>query len=210
MKALLISNGELRDINLLKKLSNEVDFVLAADGGTNHCIRAGILPDLIIGDLDSIDLEVLDKIKKLKIDILKYPSKKNATDTEICLDYLIENKYKEIILLGSLGRRIDHTLANIFLLEYLLDKNIAGRLVDDKNTIYLVEDKKTFKNDRKYISVIPLSDEGIEVSLEGLEYPLDHKFINRGSSLGVSNEFKDSLGIVNIHKGRALVILSED
>ena len=187
-----------------------MDFVLAADGGTNHCIRAGILPDLIIGDLDSIDLEVLDKIKKLKIDILKYPSKKNATDTEICLDYLIENKYKEIILLGSLGRRIDHTLANIFLLEYLLEKNIAGRLVDDKNTIYLVEDKKTFKNDRKYISVIPLSDEGIEVSLEGLEYPLDHKLINRGSSLGVSNEFKDSFGIVNIHKGRALVILSED
>lgn len=210
MKGLLISNGELKDINLLRELSREVDFVLAADGGTNHCMKANIIPDLIIGDLDSIDDKVLNKVNRLNIPIAKYPPKKNATDTEICLDYFIEKEYDEVILLGSLGSRMDHSLANIYLLEFLMDKGVQGKLVDENNIIYLVEGRHEFVGKKKYLSVIPISDDGIEVSLDGLEYPLDHKLIERGSSLGISNEFKSNLGIVNIHRGRALIIISDD
>lgn len=210
MRAVLISNGDLRDINLLREVAGQADFVLAADGGANHCLRAGLLPDLIIGDLDSIDRDALNLVGEKGIKLLKYPSRKNSSDTEICLDYLIEEGFKEIDLLGSLGSRWDHSLANIYLLEDLLDKGVDGRIIDEKNTIYLVEGQRYFKKERTYLSILAISDKGIVVSLEGLEYPLDHKSIERGSSLGISNECRGSNFMVHIHKGRALVIEAED
>lgn len=210
MKALLVSNGDIKDSNLLRKMEERVDFILAADGGANHCIGFGIMPDLIIGDLDSIESKILDEVKKNDIETIKYPSKKNATDTEICLDYLVDNGYEEIFLLGSIGSRLDHSLANIYLLEYLFRKGVRGYILNEKNIISLLEGELIVEKYRKYISILGISDSGIVVSLDGLEYPLDHKKIERGSTLGISNEFKSRSCKINIHEGRALVIQSDD
>ncbi len=210
MKALVVSSGLIENINLLKDYCKEVDYILAVDGGTNYLIKANIKPDAVIGDLDSIDIENIEKIKAYDIPIMKFPVKKNATDSELAIDFLYEKGYKNIIQIGSLGSRIDHSIANVYLLDYMKEKGIEGYLINEQNIIYLVDGIKRVKKQKKYISVIPITDDGIIVSLEGFEYPLDHKFIKRGSTLGVSNEIKGEEATIRIHSGKALVILSED
>ena len=173
MKALIISNGDMKDINWLSEIAMDFDFILCADGGCNYCIEANILPDLVIGDLDSISIRTLDILNKEGIPVTKYPVKKNATDTELALDILIDKGIKDITFVGAIGSRMDHTLANILLLIKLHEKGCTGKIMDEKNTIYLVDKELILsKKEDSYVSVIPLWQKGVSISLKGFEYEL--------------------------------------
>ncbi len=127
------------------------------------------------------------------------------------MKYLIDRGYKEIILTGVTGTRQDHTMANIFLLNTLYDKGINGKIVDDNNIIYLTDDyleRWCLKN--SYVSIIPIVEDGIVISLNGFFYNLDNEFIKFGSTYGISNEIVDNTGIIKIHRGKALVFISKD
>ena len=211
MKALVVSNGVINDSNWLKEIRKKFDFVLCADGGCNHCIKASIIPDLVIGDLDSISPRTLDRILENKIPIEKFPVKKNATDTELAMDFLISKGIKDITFVGVTGSRMDHTLANIFLLKRLYQKGCRGKIVDEKNTIYLVDKELAIlKKEGYYISIIPLMNPGINISLDGFEYELDQANISFGSTLGISNKITEEKGYIKVHKGICLVCISKD
>ena len=211
MKALLVSGGSIHDINLLNKVAEDMDFIICADGGTDYCIDASLVPDIIIGDLDSISKKGIDFIEKNKIPIVKFPVKKDNTDTELAIDYLIEKGFRDIAILGALGTRMDHTLGNIFLLKKLRDKKVKGKIIDHHNIIYLVDNElKVKKQKNSYVSIIPITDNGIQVSLDGFEYPLSNSKVEFSSTLGISNEIKESYGYIKIHSGIALVIISLD
>ena len=105
---------------------------------------------------------------------------------------------------------MDHSLGNIYLLEYLYRKKVDGKIVNSKNTVFVLSGEKTIKKEKKYISIIPLSDDGIVISLKGLIYPLDKKYVKRGSSLTISNEFEGESCIIDISRGLGLVVQSED
>lgn len=210
-KGLIIGSGQLENLQLLCEEAKNHDFVICADGGVRYAIEASISVDLIVGDLDSISKEEISYVNNNKISIIKYPVEKDATDLELAIDYLVENDYNAITLIGVTGNRLDHTLANIFLLKSLFKRNIVGRIIDDNNKIYYLEKSlKIPKSHMSYLSVIPLSEDGIIVSLFGFYYPLDHKYIEFGSTLGISNEIVKDYGIVELYKGNALVIESKD
>ncbi|NLW39778.1 MAG: thiamine diphosphokinase [Tissierellia bacterium] len=211
MKALIVLNGKILDLNRLRVVGKEVDFILSADGGTNHCLEASLIPDLVVGDLDSISEESIQIIKKNGIPIEKFPVKKDKTDSELASDYVIDKGFKDITIMGAIGNRMDHTLANILLLTKLTEKGIKGRIIDGNNTIYLVEDELTLENQAGfYVSVIPITNSGILISLKGFEYELENTEIKFGSTLGISNRIVKNKGIVKVHKGRGLVIVSKD
>jgi len=211
MKALIVLNGKILDLNRLRVVGKEVDFILSADGGTNHCLQASLIPDLVVGDLDSISEESIQIIKKNGIPIEKFPVKKDKTDSELASDYVIDKGFKDITIMGAIGNRMDHTLANILLLTKLTEKGIKGRIIDGNNTIYLVEDELTLENQAGfYVSVIPITNSGILISLKGFEYELENTEIKFGSTLGISNRIVKNKGIVKVHKGRGLVIVSKD
>ena len=107
--------------------------------------------------------------------------------------------------------RMDHTIANMLLLEYLYDNNIFGKLIDNNNEIIFKSEEifKVFKDNYKYLSLISISDELI-YSTNGMEYETDQLNIKRYSARGVSNEIKDNFAEINIHSGRALIIKSND
>lgn len=192
-------------------MEDKVDFILAVDGGANHCIKASVIPDLILGDLDSISNETLEFMKEKNIVIEKFPRKKDATDTELSLDYLIEKGYRDITLMGVTGSRMDHSLGNIFLLDSLKEKSIEARIIDDNNIIYLVEDNLILsRKDNFFISIIPISNLGINISLKGFEYNLDKRDVDFSSTITISNRVLDEKGIIEIHRGKALVIESRD
>jgi len=211
LKGLIISNGNIKDLNWLRKIGREFDFILCADGGCNYCIEAGILPDLVIGDLDSILPKTLNVIHKSKVPIKKFPTKKNATDTELALEFLMNKGIKDITLVGVLGSRIDHSLANILLLKKLQDKGVKGKIIDENNTIYLVDEELILdKKEGFYVSIIPLIKEGINISLKGFEYELNESYIEFGSTLGISNNIVSEKGYIKVNEGMCLVCISKD
>lgn len=211
MKGLIISSGTITNYNRLESVVKESDFIICADGGMDHIMKVNLLPDLVLGDLDSISENALKYIEEKNIPVQKFPSIKDTTDTGLAVDYLIEKGLEEIILMGVTGTRQDHTIANIFILNELHEKGIKGKIIDDNNIIYLIDNYLELEYvENSFISVIPITEDGIEVSLSGFFYNLDKEKIKFGSTCGVSNKIIDENGVVRIHKGKALVFISED
>ena len=124
MKALIIGSG-----NFSRKALGLLDrefYTICADGGYDHAKKQGIVPDILLGDLDSIS-------ERADIKTLVFPTEKNETDSEIALLYAIEKGYKDIVLTGVTGTRLDHTLNNIFLLKTASELGAKAVIADDNN-----------------------------------------------------------------------------
>lgn len=211
LKALLILNGKRVNKDILLKYKNQSDFILAADGAADYCLKLNILPNLVIGDLDSISKNSLTTLEEMKVPLNRFPVKKDKTDSQLSLEYLIDMGATEITIIGATGNRMDHTLANILLLKRIKDSGVKGKIVDENNTIYLVYDKLTLdKSNGYFVSIIPIVQEGIRISLRGFEYELDNEKIDFGSTRGISNVIKNSKGYIKVHDGVCLVFVSKD
>ena len=140
MKAFIISNGQMSNndfyLNLFKE--QRPDYVICADGGANHLKKLGIIPNTIIGDLDSISIKDLEYYKNLEVEIIKYPTKKDETDTQLAIQYATTLPIKEIVLLGVIGDRIDHSLGNIYLMEDIVLKGLRVSIINENNIVYLI------------------------------------------------------------------------
>ena len=118
MKRIIIfANGELPDSNKALLLLHADDYIICADGGTRHAVTLAVQPDLIIGDMDSLEKGQLEKLQKSGVSIELYPRDKNETDLELAINRAIELKPTQIIIIAALGGRLDQTLANITLLS---------------------------------------------------------------------------------------------
>lgn len=211
MKGLIISSGSISDYKLLEDLIKSHDFIICADGGIRHLMKVNAIPHLLIGDLDSVNEDGLYYIENNNIEVIKYPVMKDETDTELAVDYLMDQGFGEITLIGVTGSRMDHTLSNILMLKKLNDKGIKGKLVDGNNTIYYIDsDLVLKKKEGYYTSIIPTSNDGAIVTLEGFLYPLNNHLIEFGSTLGVSNQIISDYGNIKIIKGECLIITSRD
>ncbi|GAE86853.1 thiamine diphosphokinase [Acetivibrio straminisolvens] len=120
MYALIVCNGSIIDYSYHKKFFEEADFIVCADGGALHLQRLGIKPDVLLGDFDSIEDKHLEYYKEQNVEIFKFPSEKDMTDTELAVDTVIDKGYKDIVIIGGTGTRLDHTLSNIFCLSKCL------------------------------------------------------------------------------------------
>lgn len=211
MKGLIVGSGEIENHELLKEVVEKVDYVICADGGANYLIKIGLMPDLVVGDLDSIEKETLEILKEKKIKIIKHSEEKDYTDTELSIQYLVDKKVKEIILMGVIGSRLDHTLANVFLLNNLLDIGIESRIISDKNLVYITNEKLVLeKMKNSFVSIIPINSEGAILTLKGFKYETKKEKFSFSSSYGISNEIVEEKGIIEVYKGNCLVIVSKD
>ena len=149
-KALLISGGRQVSKELIEKYIDR--FIIVADGGARLLKKYDFQANLLLGDLDSIGDESLSYVEKNGIEIKKFPAKKDFTDTELALSYLVDEGYKDIIILGALGTRLDHELANLLNLKKLYKNGIRAKIEDDYNeVIYVEEGSYDFeKTNKKY------------------------------------------------------------
>ena len=160
-------------------------YVICADSGYDKALSAGIKPDLLIGDFDSVKSRLPDDI-----DVVKSPSHKDDTDTLLAVRTALEKGFDEIILAGACGGRTDHTLANIATLLFIREQGAKAYAVGDESNVYILSNESLrLKSDiTRYLSVFAVSDEAV-VSISGCEYPLDRHLIKRSFPIGVSNEF---------------------
>ena len=209
-KALLISGGRQVSKELIEKYKDR--FIIVADGGAKLLKKYELKADVLLGDLDSIDRETLCYVKENKIEIKKFPAKKDFTDTALCIDYLLEEDYKDLVILGALGTRLDHELANLYNLKMLYKLGVSAKIVDDNNEVIYVE-KGEFefeKSDKKYFSLINAGDK-VSFTTKGLYYEVEDLEINfNNPSRAVSNEIVKDKAIVKINFGSAFIIQSRD
>jgi len=205
MRAVIIGGGRSGDAAFCRSLILDNDYIICADGGYDLAMQMGIKPDILIGDLDSV------KSENINTEIIKYPTRKDATDGEIAVDYAIEKGYDDILMIGFIGNRMDHTLTNISLLIRIKRAGRNGVIIDYNNEIRLLEDSITVSGKKgDLVSIIPITDTVGKVVTEKLEYPLDGEDLYYGESRGVSNVMLADECRISIKSGRALVIKSRD
>ena len=187
-------------------------YLIGADRGAQFLIENGFTPSIAIGDFDSVTKEQYRNIEQKSKEILSFDAiDKDYTDTELSFLHAIERGSSEIILLGGLGTRFDHSLGNIQLLSLALKKGMKACLIDAHNRIQLMNDKLFVEREQfEYISLLPYSDVVTGITLEGFMYPLHNATIEKGESIGVSNKLIEGSGTIQIATGQLLVIQSND
>ncbi|MBM4172045.1 MAG: thiamine diphosphokinase [Ignavibacteria bacterium] len=203
-KCIILANGEKPKKNIYKYLESiGYSILICADGGANTALNQKIIPDYIIGDLDSIKPKTYDFFYD-KCRIIKSKNQNN-TDVEKCLVYAIKNKFSNAILLGGIGNRLDHSLCNIsILLKYHDSINI--RLIN-KNSILMVYDSSvsliTKKNE--LISIFGF-DKKTKITSNGLKYALNNDVLPFGTRESTSNQALGNEVKLNIKGGKIIVI----
>ena len=179
-------------------------FIIAADAGLKPLASAGITPDLIVGDFDS-----LGEVPSVG-SIIAHRPEKDDTDMLLAVREALERKAEQIVIFGGMGGRPDHEYANLQTLAYIANHSAKGYLVGRGSICTIIKDDKlTFDGDAKgIISVFCIGDKAEGVDLTGLKYPLKNHTLTCYYPLGVSNEFTGVPAAISVRSGMLLVIWS--
>jgi len=207
MKAVIFAGGKIENYDRVKKYLRGSSLVVCADSGIEHAFNMDIVPDLLVGDMDSIDSSTLEKVQKLKIEIHNFPAEKDFTDTELALDIALAKGATEAVLLGGLGDRPDHSLANIFLMVSFKQQGLNLKLAGENWEIFLIDNIAEINGNKgDILSLIPISPEAVGVVTEGLYYPLKDETLLMGPARGISNIFLGDTAKVSLKKGLLLAV----
>lgn len=226
MKILILTGGFIDDKFTLDYLKSEkYDKVIAVDSGLNFCYRAKILPDIIVGDYDSVEEGVLEFFagknakNKMSIEIVRLNPEKDDTDTGHALQMALDMGATCIHIFGGTGSRLDHVLGNIQLLGYALGKNVECLMLDVHNRIRLINGDVVLKKKEqfgKYVSLIPFTENVTGLTLTGFKYPLENytmtSFYQEGASFvsGVSNEIVEEEAWIHVENGVLILVEARD
>ena len=210
MIGLLTAGGDLSRKKVFLSCYQKADLKIAVDSGSEYYYKYKKLPDLVLGDFDSISKDAYHYLSRNKIELKKFPPEKNATDLELGIDYLISKGCEKVQVLGGIGNRVDHSLANIFLLKKYFDQGIEIVLINDLMELEMIKGRITVYNHYQYSSILPITDKGIKLSLKGFYYPLENYYYPFGSTLGVSNYLVGDRGEIEIHEGLAILVKTNE
>lgn len=201
--------------NLIKNAGRENISLIAADKGLEFFLGAGILPDRAVGDFDSLSFEGRQFLNEAQgMEILRLKPEKDDSDTQSAVNAAIAKGAKEIVLLGALGSRLDHVMANIGLLSLGKELGVRVSIADANNWITLVESGTVLRRDEQFgnfVSFFPVGGEVSGLELKGFKYPLmGHQLKPSDSGLTVSNEITEETAEVVFSDGTLLMIMSKD
>lgn len=188
MKALLVASGTAPGDKLLRRRAKEADLLIAVDNGLAAFDRCGIVPDLIVGDMDSVPRGMLAAYEA-KAEVVTAPAEKNETDAALAIDEAVKRGVEKIVLLGATGGRIDHLLSNLMLLKYAYNKDAALSIEDDGHEIFMCKgETEIYGKKGQTVSIIPVNKSAV-VNAKGLYYPLENLLLTNEKPRGVSNIF---------------------
>lgn len=211
-RAIIVSAGRLGP--WAKDLIRPDDLLIGADRGALFLVQNGFRPAIAVGDFDSVSPEERAAVRAASGRFAPCdPVLKDDTDTELAFRHAVESGARDIWIVGGLGTRFDHSLANVHLLVQALEHGVACRLVDEFNVIRLTDRRITVDDPAgryPYVSLLPLTPEVTGVTLGGFRYPLANHTIRMGRTLTMSNALAAPQGTVEIASGLLLVIQSRD
>ncbi len=210
-KCIVIGAG---DFSLPEINKNDEDLCIAVDGGYSYCKIMGLIPDIIIGDMDSVDEDTsceIQAIRKEKPDkVIMLTPEKDDTDMLAALKLGMDKGYKDFTIYGAMGGRIEHTIANIQCLTYLKNNGCYAYIMDENVMMTVVKDEKINfnKSMEGFMSLFALGDQATGVTIKGMKYLLNQTTITNDYPIGISNEFIGAEGSVSVEKGMLLIVIT--
>ena len=200
-RAVVIAGGEIISYERVRSFLKPEDYYIFCDSGLFHKEGLNVEPDLIIGDFDSNE----------KVDtgseIITLPEMKDDTDSLSGVKLALKRGFKDFLLLGMTGRRMDHTLCNLYLLSYIKSHHGKALIVDDWSEMEVVEKEEVFISDSyAYFSLIAWKGKCEGVNIENALYPLSSAVIEPEYQYGISNEPLKGGSRVWVEKGSLLLI----
>lgn len=195
----VVCNGTISDYQWLSDALSGYEAVFAADGGFDHCRRAGVKPAAVLGDMDSLAGKGDDTTA-----LIRFPAEKDLSDMELAVDHALVNGYGAVDVFGALGGRIDHELCNVIVCA----KHPGTlRLLDERSVIIAIDAGKSLSGAGSPGDIITLAalDDGARCTTGGLRYALRDEFLARGSR-GLSNVIEGGSFSVAVSSGTVLVI----
>ena len=208
MRAFIYAGGSIDASNLTER-PEDGDIIIAADLGYRNAKLLGVTPTVLLGDFDSLlrgELnEAADGAK-----VLTVPAETDFTDTQLAVNTAIERGADDIVIIGGLGGRLDHTMSNLGVLTKLWNLKVHAYATDGFNRVRYLDSTSTLipKSGFTYLSLIAVSDKLKGVSIEGCKYPLKNAVICRDDQYAVSNEILGNCALISVKKGACYVIES--
>jgi thiamine pyrophosphokinase len=207
-RVIIFANGEFRDSVVVREVITPDDFVIGADGGTMHALSIGVVPNLVIGDLDSLSQEDLERVTAAGIEVRAYPRRKDETDLELALKYAAGLGAGEVLIFAALGGRLDQLIANVLLLTLPELCGMDVRIVDGEQLAFLIRGRARIDGSPgDSVSLIPIGGDVTGVTTTGLEWELEDDTLAFGPARGISNRITADQATVGILGGLLLCVL---
>lgn len=207
MKAVIIANGDLPSPSIVRSILDQSDLCICADGGANAVRQRGIIPNYIIGDLDSIDPATREYYQQFPaVTPIIHQTDQNTTDLEKCLTFLCHYPVSTCYLLGVTGDRMDHVLYTLHLLTCFTPR-MNLMIITDTQSMFLVKDRYEFKVKPVTISFFGFP-EAMGVTTRGFEYELTDCQMSFATLQSLSNRIISLPAVIDIRSGQLLVIIS--
>lgn len=204
-KCIIIGSAPLDDDDDAMSLINTTDsFVICADGGLDIALKYNITPNLIIGDLDSVQSALPKDVETIKL-----KAEKDDTDMMAAIKEGIRRGYREFDLVCALGGRFDHSFANFCALKFLASQGCKAAIISKGCRVFILTSGRITlsKLTGSTVSVFPFGDDFCTVSYEGLKYPLSEAHLSSSNPVGVSNQIISDDAHIIVHSGYALIFL---
>ncbi|MBQ9760764.1 MAG: thiamine diphosphokinase [Clostridia bacterium] len=207
MRAFIYTGGTVYTEHVEERPTSE-DLVIAADSGYRTVQKMGITPQILVGDFDSLGEPQAPK----ECEILRVPAEKNSTDTHLAVDIAIERGAREIVIVGGLEGRLDHTLSTVAILEQLNERRVHAVVTNGKSRVRFLRNNGTIlgRGAYRYFSIVAADPVVRGVTVEGGKYPLKNAKLKRTFQYAVSNESVGNCALIEIRRGGVWVIESMD
>ncbi len=206
-KAYIYVGGEVHAAGLTER-PDTGDLVIAADSGYDNAIGLGVAVQVLVGDMDSIRQKRLPN----EVEIYQVPAEKDQTDTQLAVDLAISRGAREIVIIGGLSGRLDHTMSNLGILEKLHALRVHALICDGRNRVRFLRDGSTLipRGTYTYLSLLAVDKAVRGVEVQGVKYPLKRAKLTRIDQYAVSNELTGNCALIAVKKGGIFVIESKD
>jgi thiamine pyrophosphokinase len=206
MHCLIVAGGDIASLSLAEGVG-AYDMLVCADGGAHNAMRLGLRPEIVVGDLDSLDAHEKERLQAAGCRFVVHPRAKDETDLELALLFARSEGARTITIIGALGNRPDHTLANLMLMTDVRFSDIDIRISAAGWEIWIVRTSLTVVGKAgDTVSLLPVTARVAGVETDGLEYPLRGETLLRGPARGVSNVMLGDKAQVRLRHGVLIVM----
>lgn len=210
MQTLIVANGQLTDRESIPQDRLQPELIIAVDGGWLHCQSLGLVPDVVIGDFDSLQDSVLEKIEETDTQLIHHQPEKDEIDLELALIYAVEQGAKDIVILAGLGGRFDMSLANVALLLHPELTAVEIEFWHFGQRIWLIQPPgdEILGEIGDTLSLLPFGGDAEGIETENLAYPLESETLTMGPARGISNVLTAERASVKLTQGALLAVWS--
>lgn len=200
-------NGQTTSPEIFFNFYKPDDKIIAVDGGLRYLMAINVKPDLLLGDLDSVDDNHLKEMANENVKIIKFSPHKDETDFELALKEALKFPYGKIRIYGGLGGRLDHTLVSLSVIASERYNGVEIIFTEAGQEVFFLKNKQKISGKTgDVVSLIPWGGDVTGIKTDGLEYPLKQETLHFDGSRGISNIMATDIAVIVFESGRLLCV----